>query len=162
MYYVICGCNFLPSSSPHNDQPPSCSQRREPPSCNLLGLLPPGIAGQGGPLCRICTWFNICTFLILLHFSEFSPRVTTSKAILLKHTVLTTGGGSEHSHGTDLWKLLTIITLKEVCGKLVQKVRRTNHLPTSEQGRCATYTRPAAASTWVGRCLQHHRDSRQL
>jgi len=32
----------------------------------------------------------------------------------------------------------------------VAKVRRTNHLPTSEHGRCATDTRPAAASTWVG------------
>jgi len=59
------------------------------------------------------------------HSVAFVPRVTTSKAILLKHTVLTTGGGSEHSHGTD-------------------------HLPTSEQGRGATDTRPAAASTWVG------------
>ena len=75
---------------------------------------------------------------------------------------------SDHRRGewTSAWdrpvKLLTITTLKEVCGKLVQKVRRTNHLPTSEQRRGATYTRPAAASTWVGRCLQHHRDSRQL
>merc|ERR1711963_371522 len=41
-------------SSLHKQQP-SCSQRREPPSCNLQGLLHPGIVGQGGPLCRICT-----------------------------------------------------------------------------------------------------------
>ena len=52
--------------------------------------------------------------------------------------------------------------IKRSLWQISSKVRRTNHLPTSEQGRCATDTRPAAASTWVGRCLQHHRDSRQL
>ena len=59
MYYVVV-IYYHPHH--HNDRPPSCSQRREPPSCNLLELLHPGIVGQGGPLCRICTWFNICTF----------------------------------------------------------------------------------------------------
>ena len=59
MYYVVV---IYYHHHHHNDQPPSCSQRREPPSCNLQGLLHPGMVGQGGPLCRICTWFNICTF----------------------------------------------------------------------------------------------------
>ena len=117
--------------------------------------------GRGDHSVAFVPGSTFALFDLTAFFSEFSPRVTTSKAILLKHTVLTTGGGSEHSHGTDLWKLLTIITLKEVCGKLVQKVRRTNHLATSEQGRGATYTRPAAASTWVGQGCQHHRDSQQ-
>ena len=120
-----------------------------------------GLWGRGDHSVAFVPGSTFALFDLFLHFSEFSPRVTTSKAILLKHTVLTTGGGSEHSHGTDLWKLLTIITLKEVRGNFVQKVRRTNHLPTSKQWRGATYTRPAAASTWVGRCLQHHRDLRQ-
>ena len=73
MLYVICNCNFLQSSSPYNDQAPSCSQRKEPPSCNLQGPLPLGIVGQGGPLCRICTWFNICTFWSYCIFLNSHP-----------------------------------------------------------------------------------------
>ena len=72
---------------------------------------PQGWWGRGDHSVAFVPGSTFALFFILLHFYEFSPCVTTSKAILLKHTVLTTGGGSEHSHGTDLWKLLTIIAL---------------------------------------------------
>ena len=70
MYYVVV---IYYHHHQDNDQAPSCSQRREPPSCNLQGLLHPGIAGQGGPLCRICTWFNICNFWSCCIFLNSHP-----------------------------------------------------------------------------------------